>query len=46
MEGCQDRRTSPASPASMLGEDVEVRHSGHGGVHRLVVGDQSQVEVD
>lgn len=32
--------------ASILGRNVEVRHSGVGGVHRLVVGDQSRVELD
>ena len=31
---------------SVIGRGVEVRHSGQGGVHRLVVGDHSQVEVD
>ena len=31
---------------SVLGRGAEVRHSGTGGVHRLVVGDQSLVEVD
>jgi glucose-1-phosphate thymidylyltransferase len=31
---------------SILGRGVEVRHSGTGGIHRLVVGDQSRVEVD
>jgi glucose-1-phosphate thymidylyltransferase len=31
---------------SILGRAVEVRHSGGRGVHRLVVGDQSRVEVD
>jgi glucose-1-phosphate thymidylyltransferase len=31
---------------SILGRGVDVRHSGGGGVHRLVVGDQSRVEVD
>lgn len=31
---------------SVVGRGVEVRHSGEGGVHRLVVGDHSQVEVD
>lgn len=31
---------------SLLGRNVEVRHSGVSGVHRLVVGDQSRVEVD
>ncbi len=31
---------------SILGRNVEVCHSGSAGVHRLVVGDQSRVEVD
>ncbi|HZD17962.1 MAG TPA: glucose-1-phosphate thymidylyltransferase [Actinomycetota bacterium] len=31
---------------SILGRNVEVRHSGRNRWHRLVVGDQSQVEVD
>ena len=31
---------------SILGRGVEVRHSGAGGTHRLIVGDQSQIEVD
>jgi glucose-1-phosphate thymidylyltransferase len=31
---------------SILGRDVEIRHSGRAGVHRLVVGDQSHLEVD
>ena len=30
---------------SILGRNVEVLHSGAGGVHRLVVGDQSRVEL-
>ena len=32
--------------ASILGRNVDVRHSGGEHVHRLVVGDQSHVEVD
>jgi glucose-1-phosphate thymidylyltransferase len=32
--------------ASILGRNVDVRHSGGDGAHRLVVGDQSRVEVD
>jgi glucose-1-phosphate thymidylyltransferase len=32
--------------SSILGRNVEVLHSGTGGVHRLVVGDQSRVELD
>ena len=31
---------------SILGRRVEVRHSGASGTHRLIVGDQSRVEVD
>jgi len=31
---------------SVLGRGVEVRHSGQEGLHRLVVGDHGQVEVD
>ena len=31
---------------SILGRNVEVRPSGAGGIHRLIVGDQSRVEVD
>ncbi len=31
---------------SILGRRVQVRHSGGGGAHRLIVGDQSRVEVD
>jgi glucose-1-phosphate thymidylyltransferase len=31
---------------SILGRRVEVRRSGDDGLHRLIVGDQSRVEVD
>jgi glucose-1-phosphate thymidylyltransferase len=31
---------------SILGRRVEVRHSGGSGAHRLIVGDQSRIEVD
>jgi len=31
---------------SILGRGADVRHSGEGGTHRLIVGDQSRVEVD
>jgi glucose-1-phosphate thymidylyltransferase len=31
---------------SILGRNAEVRHSGRDGINRLVVGDQSRVEVD
>jgi glucose-1-phosphate thymidylyltransferase len=34
-----------ALESSILGRNVDVRHAG-GGAHRLVVGDQSRVEVD
>jgi glucose-1-phosphate thymidylyltransferase len=45
MEGCQivDVR---GLTGSILGRGVEVRHSGASGVRRLVVGDQSHVELD
>jgi glucose-1-phosphate thymidylyltransferase len=45
MEGCQIVEVHGLT-GSILGRNVEVRHSGSGGVHRLVVGDQSRVEVD
>ena len=32
--------------SSILGRNADVRHAGGGGAHRLVVGDQSRVEVD
>ena len=32
--------------SSILGRGAEVRHSGRDGTHRLIVGDQSRVEVD
>ncbi|MDP9297734.1 MAG: hypothetical protein M3O98_03590 [Actinomycetota bacterium] len=31
---------------SLLGRNVEVRDSGSVGVHRVIVGDQSRLEVD
>jgi hypothetical protein len=31
---------------SILGRAVEVAHSGRDGVHRIVAGDQSRIEVD
>jgi glucose-1-phosphate thymidylyltransferase len=31
---------------SILGRGAEVRHSGGGGTYRLIVGDQSRIEVD
>jgi glucose-1-phosphate thymidylyltransferase len=45
MEGCQIVDVHGLA-ASILGRNVEVLHSGTGGVHRLVVGDQSRVELD
>jgi glucose-1-phosphate thymidylyltransferase len=45
MEGCQIVDVHVLA-ASILGRNVEVLHSGTGGVHRLVVGDQSRVELD
>jgi len=45
MEGCQIVEVHGLS-GSILGRNVDVRHSGGHGVHRLVVGDQSRVEVD
>ena len=45
MEGCQIVDVHGLA-ASILGRNVEVLHSGAGGVHRLVVGDQSRVELD
>ncbi len=45
MAGCQILDVHSLS-GSILGRNVEVRHSGSGGVYRLVVGDQSRVEVD
>jgi glucose-1-phosphate thymidylyltransferase len=35
-----------ALEASILGRNADVRHAGGRGAHRLVVGDQSRVEVD
>ncbi len=45
MEGCQIVDVREIAD-SILGRNVEVRHSGSEGVHRLVVGDQSRVELD
>ena len=45
MEGCVLAAVRGLS-GSILGRNVEVRHSGREGTHRLIVGDQSQVEVD
>jgi glucose-1-phosphate thymidylyltransferase len=44
MEGCRIVGV-PGITGSILGRGVEVRHAG-GGVHRLVLGDQSRVEVE
>jgi glucose-1-phosphate thymidylyltransferase len=44
MEGCQIVDVHGLA-ASILGRNVEVRHSGSDGVHRLVVGDQSRLEL-
>jgi glucose-1-phosphate thymidylyltransferase len=44
MEGCQIVDVHGLA-ASILGRNVEVRHSGSDGVHRLVVGDQSHLEL-
>ena len=45
MEGCRISGV-PGVSGSILGRGVEVRHAGERGVHRLVLGDQSRVEVD
>jgi glucose-1-phosphate thymidylyltransferase len=45
MEGCRVVDVDGLA-GSILGRNVEVRHSGADGLHRLVVGDQSRVEVD
>jgi glucose-1-phosphate thymidylyltransferase len=45
MGGCRVTDVSGLS-GSILGRNVEVCHSGSAGVHRLIVGDQSRVEVD
>ena len=45
MQGCRVIEVD-ALETSILGRNVEVRHSGTDRVHRLVVGDQSRVEVD
>jgi glucose-1-phosphate thymidylyltransferase len=44
MEGCRIADVHGLA-TSILGRNVEVLHSGTGGVHRLVVGDQSRVEL-
>ena len=45
MEGCVIADVLGLT-GSILGKNVEVRHSGAVGARRLVVGDQSKVEVD
>lgn len=45
MQGCRVTDVDGLA-GSILGRNVEVRHSGSHKVHRLVVGDQSHVEVD
>lgn len=45
MEGCRIVGV-PGIEGSILGRGVEVRHAGGRGPHRLVLGDQSRVEVD
>jgi glucose-1-phosphate thymidylyltransferase len=45
MEGCRIDGVHGIA-GSILGRNVEVRHSGREGLHRFVVGDQSRVEVD
>ena len=45
MEGCQIQGVQGLA-ASILGRNVQVRHSGAAGSHRLIVGDQSRVDLD
>jgi glucose-1-phosphate thymidylyltransferase len=45
MEGSRVEGVRTVS-GSILGRNAELRHSGTDGVHRLVIGDQSRVEVD
>ncbi|HEX6330725.1 MAG TPA: glucose-1-phosphate thymidylyltransferase [Actinomycetota bacterium] len=45
MEGSRIEGMATVS-GSILGRNAELRRSGTGGVHRLVLGDQSRVEVD
>ena len=45
MQGCSIRDVD-ALESSILGRNVDVRHSGGDRAHRLVVGDQSRIEVD
>ncbi len=44
MEGCVVADVHGLK-GSILGRGVEVRHSGSGDTHRLIVGDQSQIEL-
>jgi len=45
MEGCRISGV-PGITGSILGRGVEVRHARPGGLHHLVLGDQSRVEVE
>jgi glucose-1-phosphate thymidylyltransferase len=45
MEGCRIADLRGLTD-SILGRNVELRHSGVGGAHRLVVGDHSRIDVD
>jgi glucose-1-phosphate thymidylyltransferase len=45
MEGCEISGVSGID-GSILGRGVRVRHAGGHGIHRLVLGDQSRVDVD
>ncbi len=45
MEDCAIEGVQGLS-GSILGRGVDVRHSGSEGIHRLIVGDQSRIEVD
>jgi glucose-1-phosphate thymidylyltransferase len=45
MQGCRVTDVDGLA-GSILGRNVEVRHSGAHRVHRLIVGDQSRVELD
>ncbi|MEP6476990.1 MAG: glucose-1-phosphate thymidylyltransferase [Actinomycetota bacterium] len=45
MEGCTIEGVGGLT-GSILGRGAEVRHSGGDGTHRLIVGDQSRIEVD
>ena len=45
MEGCRVADVDGLT-GSILGRNAEVTHSGSAGVHRLILGDQSRVELD